>query len=278
MKPQSRTLVLGSSCESIEILNESDLPWEPSNDDPTIGGRKYIRPWVVPQFGNVIMRRTFPTVFNFGSHCYIWMSSTSTKKMHLDSKLFPRPRKQKWNQTLSSPGTKPRLGLNFLWFTGVAMEISLNFHQIPPKNDALINGEIRNHLLEQSILSRLSHFNRFSCQRGRIAQRSPRTRRAPQWQDSSLRHSGMSIYHLPISGSFDALTSSFWPIPMVSGEVIYLFHSISVRIWTGRWWICFHLESHLSHLKLVGILPEISFLTPRRASSDDALYSPHVKK
>lgn len=124
MKPQSRTLVLGSSCESIEILNESDLPWEPSNDDPTIGWRKFVRPWVVPQFGNVIMRRTFPTVFNFGSHCYIWMSSTSTKKkMHLDSKLFPRPRKQTWNQTLSSPGTKPRLGLNFLWFTGVSMEI-----------------------------------------------------------------------------------------------------------------------------------------------------------
>jgi hypothetical protein len=45
------------------------------------------------------------------------------KKMHLDSKLFPRPRKQTWNQTLSSPGTKPRLGLNFLWFTGVSMEI-----------------------------------------------------------------------------------------------------------------------------------------------------------
>lgn len=258
MKPQSRTLVLGSSCESIEILNESDLPWEPSNVDPTICWRKFVRPWVVPQFGNVIMRRTFPTVFNFGSHGYIWMSPPP-QNMYLDSKLFPRPRKQTWNKTLSPPGTKPRLGINFLWITGVAMEIS-HISIKSSKNDALINdplinGEIRNHL-EQSILSRLSHFKRFSCQRSRIAQRSPRTRRAPQWQDSSLGYSGMSIYHLPISGSFDALTSSFWPIPMVSGEVIYLFHSIS-----------FYFSKNLNW-KIVNLFPSWKPFVTSKASWD----------
>jgi hypothetical protein len=97
----------------------------------------------------------------------------------------------------------------------------------PPKNDALINGEIRNHL-EQSILSRLSHFKRFSCQRGRIAQRSPRTRRAPQWQDSSLGYSG-----------------NFWDVHLPSTHLWFLWcfdlKFLAYSNGLGKWYIYFIL-------------------------------------
>jgi hypothetical protein len=255
MKPQSRTLVLGSSCESIEILNESDLPWEPSNDDPTIGWRKFVRPWVVPQFGNVIMRRTFPTVFNFGSHCYIWMSSTSTKKKcilipsyfhapeskHEIKHCRPQEQNHVWDSIFSDL-------LEFPWKSHICPSN-------PPKNDALINGEIRNHL-EQSILSRLSHFKRFSCQRGRIAQRSPRTRRAPQWQDSSLGYSG-----------------NFWDVHLPSTHLWFLwcfdlkFLAYSNGFWGSDISISFYFSKNLNW-KMVNLFPSWKPFVTSKASWD----------